>query len=177
MASVGYIRVSSVGQNCERQLADIKLDEVFEDCSSGSSTNRPALQECLTYLRKGDILYVHSIDRLARNLADLKKTVDLLTTKGVGIHFCKEQLYFSPDRGLNPIHQFTFHMMGAFAEFERSMIKERQAEGIAARKAKGKHCGRPSKLSPQGRLSISRRLDANEAHRWSPLFGQEIANS
>ena len=90
---VGYIRVSSVGQNTERQLADIELDLSFIDKASGKDTNRPELTRCLAHLRNGDILHVHSIDRLARNLKDLQLLVEQLTSKGVSVHFHKENLH------------------------------------------------------------------------------------
>ena len=92
--NIGYIRVSTLDQNTERQLADVKLHKIFEDKASGKDTKRPALAECLRYLRQGDTLLVHSIDRLARNLEDLQKIVRELTDKGVSVRFVKENLIF-----------------------------------------------------------------------------------
>jgi len=146
---VGYIRVSSVEQNTDRQLADVQLDETFTDKLSGKDTQRPQLQACLKHLRKGDTLHVHSIDRLARNLTDLMDIVKELTERGVTIKFHKEGLVFTGDNNNNPMQDLQLHMMGAFAQFERSLIRERQREGIAAAKAAGKQVGAPPKVTPE----------------------------
>jgi DNA invertase Pin-like site-specific DNA recombinase len=138
MAQVAYIRVSTTEQNTDRQLADINVtfDKVFEDKASGKSTDRPALQDMLSYVREGDTVYVHSIDRLGRSLVDLKTIVTQLNDKGVAVHFDKENLEFQAGKQ-NPMQTLMFDMLAAFAEFERSMIKERQREGIEKAKAKG----------------------------------------
>lgn len=162
MAAVGYIRVSSADQNLARQLDGVKLDRVFEDKVSGKDTNRPALQEMLLYVREGDTLYVHSIDRLARNLVDLRKLVSTLNDKGVAVSFQKESLTFSPDKS-NPMNTLMLNMMGAFAEFERSIIRERQREGIAAAKADGRATGRPASLSPSQSAAVKQRAAAGES--------------
>lgn len=140
MAQVGYVRVSSVGQNTERQLDGIALDKVFTDKVSGATTDRPQLLAMLDYVREGDTIIVHSIDRLARSLADLLSLVESLTTKGVAVRFHKEQLHFTGEH--SAMQKLMLSMMGSFAEFERSMIKERQAEGIAKAKVKGVYKGR-----------------------------------
>ena len=163
MAKVGYIRVSTVDQNTDRQLDGIELEEVFEEKISGKSANRPQLQECLRYLRKGDELHVHSIDRLARNLLDLQKLVQELTGRGVTITFHKENMTFDGSSS-NPMHKLLLQILGAFAEFERSMIRERQAEGIAAAREKGTHLGRRSKLTKEQISQIkARRLENKTA--------------
>ena len=141
---VGYVRVSSTGQNDERQLSDVTLNEVFRDKCSGKDTKRPGLEDCLRHLRKGDTLHVHSLDRLARNLRDLQTMVESLNEKGISIHFHKENLVFSGDS--NPMQKLMLQMMGAFAEFERNLIRERQKEGIEAAKAKGVLIGSTPKL-------------------------------
>lgn len=143
---VGYIRVSSVDQITDRQLGDVKLDRVFEDKCSGGTRNRPELARCLEHLREDDVLHVHSIDRLARNLQDLLTLVTDLTERGVTVKFAKEQLTFSGEA--NPMQELQLNIMGAVAQFERSMIRERQREGIAAAKAKGKKLGRVSCMTP-----------------------------
>lgn len=142
---VGYVRVSSEGQNTGRQLEGLELDEKFEDKASGKDTNRPELEACLKHLRKGDTLHVHSMDRLARNLVDLLRLVSDLTSRGVTIQFHKEKLTFTGES--NPMQELQLAVMGAVAQFERAMIKERQREGIELAKAKGKHLGRPARLS------------------------------
>lgn len=138
---IGYIRVSSDGQNTARQLEGIKLDKEFIDTMTGSTKNRPQLEECLNYLRKGDTLHVHSIDRLARNLRDLQEIIEGLVVKNVSVKFHSENLTFTGDD--NPMATLTLQMMGAFAEFERTITRTRQFEGIEAAKKQGKHLGRP----------------------------------
>ena len=138
MAQVAYIRVSSVGQNTERQLSDtgITFDKEFEDKESGKDTNRKGLEAMLEYVREGDVVHVHSIDRLGRSMVDLKTLVTQLNNNGVSVKFHKEKLDFEVGK-TDDLQTLMFSMLGAFAEFERSMIKERQREGIEKAKAKG----------------------------------------
>lgn len=143
--NVGYIRVSSTEQNTGRQMADLEFDKIFTDKVSGKDTNRPALKACLEHLREGDTLHVHSLDRLARNLSDLEKIVKELNSKGVTVHFHKENLIFSG--GDNPMQVLMLQMFGAFAQFERSLIKERQQEGIEQALKNGVKFGRTQKLT------------------------------
>ncbi|HFQ8053643.1 TPA: recombinase family protein [Pseudomonas putida] len=140
MARVGYIRVSSVDQNVDRQLDGVVLDKVFTEKLSGATTDRPQLQAMLDYVREGDVILVHSIDRLARSLSDLLKLVEDLTKRGVHIYFDKEKLEFTGED--NPTQHLMLSMMGAVAQFERAMIKERQREGIAKAKQRGAYKGR-----------------------------------
>jgi DNA invertase Pin-like site-specific DNA recombinase len=142
---VGYVRVSSEDQNTDRQLEGLELDNIFTDKISGKSTDRPALQEMLRHLRKGDHLFVHSMDRLARNLMDLRLMVEDLTAKGVKVQFMKEGLTFTGDDAAMSILMLS--IMGAVAEFERSIIRERQAEGIKIAKTKGVYRGRKASLT------------------------------
>jgi len=141
---VGYVRVSSQGQNTARQLVDIKLDKEFVDMVTGSNQDRKGLQECIAYVREGDQLVVDSIDRLARNLQDLQEIVGNLVKKGVSVKFIKENLTFTGKE--DALSNLMLQMMGAFAEFERTMIRSRQREGIDAAKKAGKHLGRPKKV-------------------------------
>lgn len=143
---IGYVRVSTLDQNTERQLDNVTLDKTFLDKLSGKDTNRPELQACLEYIREGDTLHIHSMDRLARNLLDLQKTVKELTERGVIVHFHKESLVFTKDDS-NPMSVLMLQIMGAVAEFERSLIRERQREGIAKAKQAGKHLGRRFSLT------------------------------
>lgn len=159
--SVGYVRVSSVDQNLARQLDGIKLDRVFEDKASGKDTKRPALAALQVFVREGDTVIVHSIDRLARNLVDLRAIVLGLNDKGVTVTFVKENLTFSTDTS-SPMNTLMLSMMRAFAEFERSMILERQREGIAAAKAAGRPTGRPERLKPTDVETIRARCAAGE---------------
>ena len=140
MSVIGYKRVSTVDQNLDRQdLGDV--DKVFEEKLSGkSASDRPALQDLIGYARDGDIVVVHSIDRLARDLRDLQDIIQKLNDKGVAISFLSERLTFSADAD-DAFAKLQLQMMGAFAEFERNIIRKRQAEGIAAAKAKGVYKG------------------------------------
>lgn len=147
MAQVGYKRVSSADQNTARQLDGVNLDEVFEDQVSGATTERPALQEMLRFVRKGDTIHVHSIDRLARSLKDLLELVEGLKARGVQLHFHKEGLIFTSAK--NHTQDLMLSMMGAVAQFERSMIRERQAEGIAKAKAAGVYKGRKKSVDDE----------------------------
>lgn len=138
---IGYVRVSTADQNTARQLEGQVLDKTFIDKVSGKDTERPELAQMLSYVREGDTLLVHSLDRLARNLDDLRRLVDDLTSKGVIVHFIKENLIFDKSES-SPMSKLLLSVMGAFAEFERAIIKERQKEGIAIAKAKGVFKGR-----------------------------------
>jgi DNA invertase Pin-like site-specific DNA recombinase len=158
---IGYIRVSSVDQNTERQLDGVELDKKFTDKASGKDTKRPQLQAALEYLRDGDVLIVHSMDRLARNLDDLRKLVTDLTGRGVSVHFVKESLDFTPDKE-SPMAKLLLSVMGAFAEFERALLKERQREGIAIAKAKGVYKGRKPSLNAGQVEELRQRIAAGE---------------
>jgi DNA invertase Pin-like site-specific DNA recombinase len=158
---VGYIRVSSVDQNDVRQLDGVELDKIFRDKASGKDTRRPQLQHALDYLRDGDVLVVHSMDRLARNLDDLRKLVFELTGRGVTVQFVKESLIFTDEEN-NAMSKFLLSVMGAFAEFERSLIRERQREGIVLAKKKGLYRGRKKSLTPEKAEELRRRVAAGE---------------
>ena len=157
---IGYVRVSSVDQNELRQLDGVQLDKKFTDKASGKDTKRPQLQTALEYLRDGDVLVVHSMDRLARNLDDLRRMVTELTGRGVVVEFVKEQLTFTSED--NAMSKLLLSVMGAFAEFERALIKERQREGIALAKQKGVYKGRKPSLNPEQVRTLRSRVKAGE---------------
>lgn len=157
---VGYVRVSTIDQNTDRQLDGVPLDKIYEDKLSGKSTDRPALKECLSYVREGDTLNVHSLDRLARNLDDLRRIVKELVGRGVIVRFHKESLTFAGDD--NPMSVLLLSVMGAFAEFERSLILERQKEGIALAKQKGVYKGRVPSMTPELLEQVKERIAAGE---------------
>ncbi len=157
---VGYKRVSTIDQNTARQLDGLTLDKVFEDKASGKDTLRPQLQAVLAYCREGDTLVVHSMDRLARSLIDLRKMVGDLTARGIAVEFLKENLRFTGDD--SPMAILLLSMLGAVAEFERALILERQREGIAIAKAAGKYRGRRPVLSSDRVAQIRERLAAGE---------------
>lgn len=135
-----YLRVSTKIQNTERQLDKVICDREFMDKLSGKDRNRPELQALLNFIKKGDHINVHSIDRLARNLKDLRSIIDEITSRGCSIQFHKENLLFTGDD--NPFQELMLNMLGAVAEFERSIINERRLEGIAKAKEKGVQFGR-----------------------------------
>ena len=168
--NVGYLRVSSVDQNTDRQLADIQLDKIFTDKASGKDTNRPELKRCLEHLREGDILHVHSFDRLARNLKDLQTMVEDLTAKGIAVKFYKENLMFESGNK-SPMQTLMLQMMGAFAEFEREMIKERQREGIVEAKKRGVKLGAPTKLTNSQIAEIKARYITEDKSKLAKEFG------
>lgn len=158
--NVGYVRVSTVIQNTARQLDGVQLDKVFEDKASGRNTDRPQLTACLAHLRDGDTLHVHSMDRLCRNLDDLRRIVKELTKRGVVVKFFKESLTFTGED--SPMSNLLLSMLGAVAEFERSIILERQREGIAIAKVEGKYKGRKPSLTTERVLELQRRVVAGE---------------
>src|SRR3989442_929382 len=145
---IGYVRVSSAGQNTVRQLDGVELDVVFEEKASAKDAKRPVLQEMLrSGLRWGDTLVVHSMDRLARNVVDLRQIIEGLTDRGVAVQFIKEGLTFTNEA--NSSAKLLLNVMGAVAEFEREIIHERQREGIAHARAAGKFSKeRKKKLTP-----------------------------
>jgi DNA invertase Pin-like site-specific DNA recombinase len=157
---VGYIRVSTLDQNTERQLDGIEVDKKFTDKASGKDTKRPQLYAALDFLREGDVLVLHSMDRLARNLDDLRKIVLGLTSRGVVVEFVKEHLTFTGED--NAMSNLLLSVMGAFAEFERSLIKERQREGIALAKKAGVYKGRKPSLSAEKVQELRQRVEAGE---------------
>lgn len=157
---VGYIRVSSPDQNPARQLEGVALDRKFTDKASAKDTARPQLQDLLTFVREGDTIVVHSMDRLARNLEDLRQIVQSQTARGVRVEFVKEGLSFSGED--SPMAHLMLSVMGAFAEFERALLKERQREGIALARKRGAYRGRKRTLSPEQVEQVSRRAEAGE---------------
>lgn len=144
MSIIGYKRVSSQTQSTERQDLG-ELDKVFEEKVSGKTTkDRPALLAMIDYSRNGDTVKVHSIDRLARDLRDLQSIISQLNDKGVAISFLSENLTFSAEAD-DAFAKLQLQMMGAFAEFERNIIRKRQAEGIAKAKERGVYKNRKRK--------------------------------
>jgi DNA invertase Pin-like site-specific DNA recombinase len=158
---IGYIRVSSFDQNPERQLENVTLDRIFSDKASGKDTNRPELELLLSFAREGDTVVIHSMDRLARNLDDLRRLVRALTEKGVRIEFIKEGLSFTGED--SPMSKLLLSVMGAFAEFERSLIRERQREGIALAKKRGAYRGRKKALSLEQAEAVIQRAKRGES--------------
>ena len=163
---VSYLRVSSKDQSIARQreaLAHLGIRKEFVDeISARSRADRPGLAACLEYLRDGDELHVASIDRLARSLIDLKELVTELTNQGVTVVFHKEGLRFAAETD-DPTANLMLGVLGSFAEFERAIIRERQAEGIALAKKAGKYTGRPKALTDKQVADARRRIAGGES--------------
>ena len=157
---IGYRRVSTIDQNTARQLDGLAIDTLFEDKASGKDTARPQLQAAMEFCREGDTLLVHSMDRLARNLTDLRMLVRQLTERGVAVQFQKEALTFTGED--SPMANLLLSMLGAVAEFERALLLERQREGIAVARAAGRYKGRRPTLSTARIAEIRRRAAAGE---------------
>jgi DNA invertase Pin-like site-specific DNA recombinase len=158
---VGYLRVSSVDQNEVRQLEGLELDKTFTDKASGKDTKRPQLEHLLSFVREGDTVFCHSMDRLARNLDDLRRIVLGLTERSVHVVFVKENLTFTGED--SPMSNLLLSVMGAFAQFERELIRERQREGIAIAKREGKYGGRKPSLTSERAAELHRRVAAGDS--------------
>ena len=162
---IGYIRVSSYDQNLERQLDGVPVDKVFEDKVSGKDKKRPGLDALHEFVREGDTVVVHSLDRLARNLSDLLHIVQGFVLRGIAVEFVKENLKFTKDR--NNFDDLMLSVLGAVAQFERAMIGERQREGIALAKKRGVYNGKVRK----------RKLSDNQISDIKDKLGQGVPKS
>ena len=180
MAVVGYRRVSSASQSLDRQELE-GCDKVFEEKITGAKRDRPELNRMLDYIREGDEVRVHSIDRLARDLRDLQSIIEQINDKDATITFLKEKLTFKPSAQADPFAKLQLHLMGAFAEFERSIIRERQREGIARAKERGVYAGRKTSIdvdkvkslhaSGVGATEIARQLGIGRASVYRLIAG------
>lgn len=172
---IGYARVSSESQNLDRQLEafeGLQLHKVFTDKASGASTDRSGLRDCLDYVREGDVLHVPSIDRLARSLSDLERIVKEIAAKGAEVRFLKESLAFG--RKDDPCATLLFQVLGAIGQFERSLIRERQAQGISAAKKAGKSFGRPKAMTD---AQVARALELIDQGRDKKDVAEELGVS
>ncbi len=149
---IGYVRVSSVDQNDARQLDGVELDKTFTDKASGKDMERPQLKALREFIREGDHLYVHSMDRLSRSLKDLQAVVEELTGRGVSVSFVKEGMTFTGND--DPMATLMLQLLGAVGQFERALIKERQREGIAIAKMHGIYKGRKPSLDAEAAASL-----------------------
>jgi len=157
---IGYVRVSTFDQNPDRQLEHAQVSKIFTDRASGKDVHRPQFEALLSFARDGDVVVVHSMDRLARNLDDLRRIVQSLTLRGVRVEFVKEGLTFTGED--SPMANLMLSVMGAFAEFERALIRERQREGIVLAKARGAYRGRKKVLSVEDVVVLRQRVQAGE---------------
>ena len=179
--TVAYVRVSSAEQNLDRQLETVgECDRIFQDKISGSSrAKRAGLAELIGYVREGDLVKVASMDRLGRDTRDLYAIVDELTNKGCAVQFVAERITVDKS-GTSPVDGLMLGILAAFAEFERRRIKERQAEGIALAKARGKYVQAP-KLSDtdveQARVLIEMGIPKAEVARAFGVSRQTLYTS
>jgi DNA invertase Pin-like site-specific DNA recombinase len=169
---VAYLRVSSVDQNEARQveaMVDQHIDKTFMDKASGKDVKRPQLQAALDYLRDGDVLVVHSMDRLCRNMRDLQNLIAELNARHIAVEFVKENLAFTGED--SPISKLMLALLGGVAEFERALIRERQREGIAAAKSKGAYRGRKRSLTPEQAAGLKERAKTESKAALAREFG------
>lgn len=164
---IGYKRVSTADQATDRQLEGVRVSLCFEDKLSGKDMQRPELQRLLQdqnmSLTHEVILHVHSLDRLARNLSDLEEIVKTFTAKGWTVVFHKESMTFRPNSE-DPMQVLMLQVFGAVAQFERSLIRERQREGIAIAKAKGIYKGRKQSI-PDEKIAELKKKAAEGANK------------
>lgn len=156
MAVIGYIRVSTIDQNCDLQrdaLKSANCDRIFEDRISGKVASRPGLKQALKHINKGDTLVVWKLDRLGRSVKNLIALISALHDRGAHFRSLTDSIDTSSAMG-----RFFFHVMSALAEMERELIVERTLAGLAAARAKGRTGGRPQALNLQEREQASRLL-------------------
>lgn len=155
MALIGYARVSSKEQNEARQLKSLKdagCERIYTEKVSGATTDRPELQRMLDELQHGDIIVIHELSRLSRSTRDLLDLVEIIKDKGAGLRSINDKwLDMSED---NPMGEFIFTVFSGLAQYERKLIKQRQSEGIAIAKAKGKYKGKQTKLTKGGEEEV-----------------------
>jgi len=159
---IGYIRVSTQEQNEILQVDALKeagCEKFFTDTMTGSKFERKGLEEALAYLRSGDSLIVWKLDRLGRSLQHLIATLNTLQERGIGFISLTENIDTTTPGG-----KLIFHVMGALAEFERDLIRERTNAGLAAARARGRVGGRPRRLATDGKVALARRLFADPNH-------------
>jgi DNA invertase Pin-like site-specific DNA recombinase len=152
---IGYVRVSSADQNTDRQLDGEQLTVTFTDKASGKNADRPQLNAMLAgNWPEGSTVVVHSMDRLARSLGDLLRIVEQLTSRGISVQFVKEGKTFKGSETADPMDKLMLSLLGAFAEYERTLIRERQREGIAKAKERGVYRGRQKKISDAEQIAV-----------------------
>ncbi len=159
---IGYIRVSKQEQNEALQrdaLKEAECEKYFSDKMTGSTFERKGLEDLLAFARSGDTVIVWKLDRLGRSLKDLIETLNLLKSRGVDFISLTENIDTTTPGG-----KLIFHLMGALAEFERDLIRERTNAGLAAARARGRRGGRPRRLLTDGKVDLARRLYEDPHH-------------
>lgn len=155
-----YIRVSTISQNTDRQLVGIDCDREYVEKASAKDLDRVELKKMLSNLRSGDVVNVHELSRLARNTQDLLVIVDEIISVGASIKFHKENLTFDGSKTDDAFQKLMLTMLGAISTFERDLMLERQREGIALAKQKGKYKGRKSTFSDEDIRRIKVEFDS-----------------
>lgn len=159
---IGYVRVSKHEQNEALQMDTLKeagCEKWFVDKITGSKAERKGLSEALSYLRSGDTFVVWKLDRAGRSLPHLIDLLKNLQERGIEFLSLTEQIDTTTPGG-----KLIFHLMGALAEFERDLIRERTNAGLAAAKARGRIGGRPRKLKTNGKVALARQMFADQSH-------------
>ena len=159
---VGYVRVSKHEQNEELQLDALRAvncERLFTDHISGAKFERKGLDEALAFLRPGDTFVVWKLDRAGRSLKHLIELLNTLQERGIEFISLTEQIDTATPGG-----KLIFHMMGALAEFERDLIRERTNAGLAAARARGRTGGRPKKLKTDSKVALAQRLFADKSN-------------
>lgn len=158
---IGYIRINNCGKRGEEQLKGIKLDKLYTENTTLKCIERPQLESLISYVSQGDIVVVNSMDRIFRNLHDLRRLALVLIEKGVSIKFIKEKLTFSAED--SPMTNLVLSIIGSLADFERALIRERQINGIAIAKKQGLYKGRKPSLTEAQIKEIMQRAKTGEA--------------
>ena len=153
-----YLRVSTILQNTERQLLDVPCDRTYEDKASGKDTNREQFQLMMSNLRSGDVVNVHSLDRVGRNTKDILNLVETIKEIGATIKFHKENLTFDGSKS-DLYSDLMLTILSGFAQFERNIILERQREGIAIAKMNGKYKGGKQKFKSSDKEEIKKLIE------------------
>jgi DNA invertase Pin-like site-specific DNA recombinase len=169
---IAYKRVSTLSQNIDRQLDGMTFDKEFVDYVSGSTRERQELNRMLQHIREGDEVYIHDISRCARNVQHLLELVKEITRKKVKLHFVKENLKFTGDKS-NPMETLLLSLLGSVYEFERSMMLERQREGIAKAKLKGKFKGRKPTVDKEAILKLL--AEGNSMRKVAAITGTSLS--
>jgi DNA invertase Pin-like site-specific DNA recombinase len=156
--NIGYCRISTDSQNDSLQLQALKdagCEKIFSDVASGSKTDRVGLRECIEFARSGDVIVAWKLDRIGRSLKDLIETVNTLKEREIGLKIITQQLDTTTSSGM-----LFFYIMGALAEFEKSLIQERTRAGILASRARGRLGGRPKALDKK-QIAVAESLYAD----------------
>src|SRR6266516_6506515 len=164
---IGYVRVSKQEQNEALQrdaLKEAYCEKYFSDKMTGAKFERKGLEELLAFMRSGDTVVIWKLDRLGRSLKDLIETLNYLKDRGIDFISLTEKIDTTTPGG-----KLIFHLMGALAEFERDLIRERTNAGLAAARARGRVGGRPRKLKTNGKVALARRMFAEQSHSISEM--------